>query len=170
MHFLFFWLSSGWSHSGCDTHLLPSGYPLFTPWLVNHHPSPATLLPSLNFSLPESPSCRICHQIVGFPSGFPDKLPISSSTNPPIHLNFWVNQKMSLEITPYAFALVSIVWEYMSRQQASDFPHFPQYLYPQSPYTRIGSDHRSYHYVHTEEGINKRGGREGWKKEGEKKR
>ena len=44
----------------------------------------------------------------------------------------------------------------MSRQQASDFPHFPQYLYPQSPYTRIGSDHCSYHYVHTEEGINKR--------------
>ena len=58
----------------------PCSCSLFVPWLVGHPslPPPSSFL---NFSLPESPSCRICHQIVGFPSGFPDELPISSSTN-----------------------------------------------------------------------------------------
>ena len=99
--------------------------------------SPSCQTPSfLNFSLPESTSCWICHQIREFQSGFPDKLPISAKT-----LKF-------VNILPKTNNIVS--W-----QQAHNFPA-SRNISP-IPHSSIGSDHCSYHYVHTEEGIHERG-------------
>ena len=99
--------------------------------------SPSCQTPSfLNFSLPESTSCWICHQIREFPSGFPDKLPISAKTLKFVNIlpNEWENSCLDNELMISLLPAISPI-----------------------PHSSIGSDRCSYHYVHTGEGIHERG-------------